>query len=249
MDNDSFKTTILGMFNAKEYVNYKRLKELIQKTKFSFEQTNEYTRNKWDHFKEYLYLYIEPNLIDELGGYIGLIKKMCAKAYPNDTNYELYDIEIKPQIINIQPTNVESQFDKIESTIIEKLSSAKYLIWVAMAWLTNKKIYEILLKKKKEGLNIRLILDDNVKNRQLDFSEFEHYYISVESKFKNIMHNKFCIIDMEMVLHGTYNWTIAANYNMETFETLKGTIEVKKFADCFVDMVQDCLCKNDVMNR
>lgn len=110
-----------------------------------------------------------------------------------------------------------------------------------MAWFTNEKIYEVLLKKKKEGLNIRLILDDNNKNKRLDFSGFEHYYILIESKYKNIMHNKFCIIDMKMVLHGTYNWTNAANYNMETCETVKGIKEVEKFADWFVNMVQDYL--------
>ena len=243
MDNEKFKEALLKLFETKQYADQKKCKELIKITKFSFDQTTEYTRNKWDHYKEHLYLYIEPTLFNELNCYNDLIEEMCRKTYPNDTGYELCNIDIKPNLqdINIDPISVEMRFDEIESTIIEKLSSAKYCIWVAMAWFTNEKIYEVLLKKKKEGLNIRLILDDNNKNKRLDFSEFEHYYILIESKYKNIMHNKFCIIDMKMVLHGTYNWTNAANYNMETCETVKGTKEVEKFADWFVNMVQDYL--------
>ena len=32
----------------------------------------------------------------------------------------------------------------------------------------------------------------------------------------NRMHDKFCIIDMDYVMHGSYNWTPTANKNVET---------------------------------
>ena len=33
---------------------------------------------------------------------------------------------------------------------------------------------------------------------------------------KNRMHDKFCIVDLDYIMHGFYNWTKAANYNRET---------------------------------
>lgn len=33
------------------------------------------------------------------------------------------------------------------------------------------------------------------------------------------MHDKFCIIDFEYVMHGSYNWTKTANFNDETLAT------------------------------
>ncbi len=43
-----------------------------------------------------------------------------------------------------------------------------------------------------------------------------NYRINIQSYYKNIMHDKFCIIDLATVVHGTFNWTNAANYNRET---------------------------------
>lgn len=53
---------------------------------------------------------------------------------------------------------------------------------------------------------------------------------------KNLMHHKFCIVDMEYVMHGSYNRTKAANYNGETLETSIDRELVKKFADQFIKM-------------
>jgi len=52
----------------------------------------------------------------------------------------------------------------------------------------------------------------------------------------NRMHDKFCIIDLEYVMHGSYNWTATANYNEETLATALDREFVKKFADEFMRM-------------
>ena len=50
----------------------------------------------------------------------------------------------------------------------------------------------------------------------------------------NRMHDKFCIIDFEYVMHGSYNWTKTANFNDETLATALDRDFVKKFADEFI---------------
>ena len=63
---------------------------------------------------------------------------------------------------------------------------------------------------------------------------FETYRIEIRSLYKNIMHDKFCIIDLKTVLHGTFNWTMAANYNKETMAIDRNRETAETFADEFL---------------
>ncbi len=53
---------------------------------------------------------------------------------------------------------------------------------------------------------------------------------------RNRMHDKFCIIDLEYVMHGSYNWSINAMSNSETLATALDKDFVKKFADEFMSL-------------
>ena len=50
------------------------------------------------------------------------------------------------------------------------------------------------------------------------------------------MHDKFCIIDMDYVMHGSYNWTATANKNVETWATALDHELVAKFAKEFMEL-------------
>ena len=52
--------------------------------------------------------------------------------------------------------------------------------------------------------------------------------------YKNIMHHKFCIIDLKTTIHGTYNWTKAAQYNKESISIDRNRETAEKFADEFM---------------
>ena len=110
-----------------------------------------------------------------------------------------------------------------------------------MAWFTNPVLYKALLAKKADGLNIQIIIDDNQKNKEAPFvleSDFETYRLCIRSLFQNIMHDKFCIIDLSTVIHGTFNWTNAANYNKETISIDRNPNTARKFADEFMKLKQ-----------
>lgn len=55
----------------------------------------------------------------------------------------------------------------------------------------------------------------------------------------NRMHDKFCIIDMHYVMHGSYNSTQAANYNEATLATALDHELVSKFAQEFMDLYNE----------
>ena len=55
----------------------------------------------------------------------------------------------------------------------------------------------------------------------------------MSERYKNIMHRKFCVIDLEVAMHGTFNWTKEhwdVDHNRETAKT---------FAEEFVKMRRD----------
>ena len=102
----------------------------------------------------------------------------------------------------------------------------------------KKKLACELLAKKKQGISIRIITSNEKSNMTL-MSELESNFEVVKVPLKgaylsNRLHDKFCIIDFEFVMHGSYNWSKAAQYNDETLATALDRDFVKKFADEFM---------------
>lgn len=169
------------------------------------------------------------------------IYELVDYIYEESDDYALGGVQIRPQILH--PDAVEYKehdvvFSEIQDTIIQGIRDAKYTIWTAVAWLSNQAIIDELLARKRQGVHVRLIISEENSNRpfyqQLN-SNFDVVLIPYHGwEDWNRMHDKFCIIDFEYVMHGSYNWTKAANYNDETLETALDRDLVKKFADEFV---------------
>ena len=108
---------------------------------------------------------------------------------------------------------IDTIFTNIENRIINEVMFARQSIRIAVAWFNQRSILDILTLKVKGGISVELLLhyDDINTNSQnsLDFSEFkENGGILIWAHCKSsTMHEKFCVIDSEVVLHGTYNWT------------------------------------------
>lgn len=129
-------------------------------------------------------------------------------------------------------------FDEIKDTIIQGIRSAKYIIWAAIAWFTDKEIFDELVLKQESGVNIRIITSDEQSNQYL-ISQLTETFDTVKvplsgAYLSNRLHDKFCIIDLEYVMHGSYNWSKNARSNDETLETALDRDLVKKFADEFL---------------
>lgn len=134
---------------------------------------------------------------------------------------------------------VSHHFEEIQDQIIEQIESARFTIWIAVAWFTDKLIYKKLLEKREQGVNIQLIINDDEINDQAKLNyekEFETYRIPKHGKHENIMHNKFCIIDLTTVIHGSYNWTNKARYNHETVEVIHSREAAEQFAEQFIKL-------------
>ena len=133
--------------------------------------------------------------------------------------------------------NAITEFNKIKTLITEQIQSAKYLIWVAVAWFTDKDLANELYRKAKQGVNVQIIINDDGINKCLS-GKLEQYFETHKIDPKNIclMHNKFCIIDLKKVIHGSYNWTNKAQYNDESVTLIESRNIAEEFASEFTKL-------------
>ena len=160
---------------------------------------------------------------------------------PDD--YALQQVEIRLQVIGTpdEVTEYNVVFDAIQEKVIQGIKDAKFIIWAAVAWFSNEAIYQELLAKKKQGLNIRIIVSQEDSNtNMISKLEENNFDVVVIPRWGNggynRMHDKFCIIDMDYVMHGSYNWTPTANKNVETLATALDHELVAKFAKEFMEL-------------
>ena len=139
---------------------------------------------------------------------------------------------------------VNAHFTNIKDIIIKELQSAQTEILIASAWFTNQNIFDILLEKLPKVSIKLIILNDDINNRPdgLNFQQFidkggQFYYGLKE----NPMHNKYCIIDTNTVITGSYNYTYFAEaINEENIVIIKNNEEiVKDYKDNFNKLIAD----------
>ena len=138
--------------------------------------------------------------------------------------------------------SIEAHFAKIKHQIIESIKNARFSIWVAVAWFTDKDIGNELRLKHINGVNVRVVVndDDTTKAYGLKFDSkgIEYAEVSPMTKWgKKLMHNKFCIIDLATVIHGSYNWTSNAAYNNESITITESRELSEEFALQFIELM------------
>lgn len=127
--------------------------------------------------------------------------------------------------------HIDAFFKDIQNTIISDIQNAHKEIMIAVAWFTNKKIFSSLLEKLDDGIKVKLIvINDNINIRKfgIDFQDFVTAGGELYFAEKNIpMHNKYIIIDDNVVITGSYNYTyLAETVNDENILRLSGASDV-----------------------
>ncbi|MBD1429457.1 phospholipase D-like domain-containing protein [Sphingobacterium litopenaei] len=129
---------------------------------------------------------------------------------------------------------------EIIERIKKELLEAQREILVAMAWFTDDDLFKILLNKADQGLEISIIIAEHADNEKLDFDLLNTKPNGEVIKIKNVgygmMHQKFCIIDKEVVINGSYNWSKNAKNNHENVIVTNFSKTVEEFLNTFHDM-------------
>lgn len=119
-------------------------------------------------------------------------------------------------------------FNDIRSHIVDKIETAQNSIKVAMAWFTNKVIFQLLIDKAAGGVKVDLVLSDSDINFASAYAlKFEsltrkgaNVVVSISNSGYHFMHHKFVVIDKKSVITGSYNWSNNAHNNHENIMIL-----------------------------
>lgn len=110
---------------------------------------------------------------------------------------------------------IEAHFENIRNLIIDNIRASKSEIKIAVAWFTQKQLYDAVLDALERDVKVSLIM-------MKDFINCGVYGLPLQNfvdKGGNLhfvnnrgwtMHNKFCLFDNSMVISGSYNWTYSA---------------------------------------
>lgn len=114
---------------------------------------------------------------------------------------------VLPEQIYVAGKGSEAYFNNIEEQIIKYLDEARVSIHVAIAWFTNQRIADKLIEKKKEGLDVKVVYYADNTNCKFGVNLDNIPYMPIRGTRGGIMHNKFCVIDNQKVITGSYNWS------------------------------------------
>ena len=131
---------------------------------------------------------------------------------------------------------IEAVFENIAERIVSEIEKAQNSIFIAVAWFTNRKIFNVLQRKAREGCKINLMYSaDHInENSSIDFDLLKtknSNVFPIGDGDNDLMHNKFCVIDHCTVITGSYNWSNKAESNHENITITNG---VTTLAEQFV---------------
>jgi hypothetical protein len=116
-------------------------------------------------------------------------------------------------------------FTDIRALLLSQLQYAQRSVYVAVAWFTDHALFALLCRlQEQHGIRVSLIIMQHDINRasgiayeQLIRLGGRFYCIDAqqESRYR-LMHHKFCVIDEQHLIIGSYNWTNQAANNMES---------------------------------
>lgn len=240
MTENQFLKTMIETIKYGDYKDKDELLTILRNSIITFDKTSNFTRKSYQCW-ENIDLRVPIPMLKIAEGYKKELNKLASSIYIESESYDFDELVIKPKLVDLDTNNPREHdvhFSDIKNTIIQGIRGAKYTIWCAVAWFTDREIYNEILHKKNDGVNIRIITSNEDSNQYLmsDLeSNFEVTKVDLKGAYlSNRLHDKFCIIDFEYVMHGSYNWSNTAPYNDETWATALDRDFVRKFADEFI---------------
>lgn len=142
---------------------------------------------------------------------------------------------------------IKAHFTHIGETIQHELNSAQTSITAAIAWLTDAELFNALVRAARRGVLVRIALLDDAINRRaaltrdnLTAVNGHCYWIPETGKSEGSLHHKFCVIDGNIVITGSYNWTRRAGRADENIMVVQGD---RKLATGYIQAFEALLKK------
>jgi len=125
---------------------------------------------------------------------------------------------------------------RIKKTIANLLCDAHTTFDLCVFTITDHQLTNQIVDCKRHGLKVRIITDDEkTKDRDSEIIDMERAGIDIKTDHTHYhMHNKFGIIDNQIAITGSFNWTYTATkHNQENLLATSKFEIVKQYNDEF----------------
>jgi phosphatidylserine/phosphatidylglycerophosphate/cardiolipin synthase-like enzyme len=129
-----------------------------------------------------------------------------------------------------------SRVEQCDSMLINLISQARKSIYVAMYSFTRDGLASALVDAKNRGVEVKVIMEEeNAYVQGSDYRMLKEAGVDVRLDGNPaLMHHKFMIVDGELVVTGSYNWSTAAeDRNDENFVVIRDKEVVDRFTQEF----------------
>lgn len=146
---------------------------------------------------------------------------------------------------------LKAHFSNIHKVIIGHLDQAQSEIIAAIAWFTDRDIFEVLCKKARSGIKVSVALMGDEINQGpggLNFQKLGNFggqvtFLPLGNRNERTMHHKFCVIDRSTVITGSYNWSPKARSSNENITVVTDSTDFAgKYLDTFDSLLVRAGC-------
>lgn len=175
-----------------------------------------YVENRLSEIDDEEIIGLLTRILNELENHETVIDEIDELLRPDGYSISNNDDEISiiGGIIDRNPPVVnQAHFQDIENRILAVLDEAQVSVRLVIAWFTNERLRDKLLEKQAQGVEISIaIYDDGINNRHgVDLTGLNTIRLRRGLR-GGLMHDKFCIVDNQVVITGSYNWTNNAEF-------------------------------------
>lgn len=186
--NELSKTNIKIKYSNPDFT-LTHAKYIIIDQKEVFIMTSNLTYSGLNNDRDFIFYTSDKNITIELNN-----------IFENDFNYKKY----KPKIDNliISPDNSRIKIEGI-------INSAKKSIYIYAENINDSSFENLIIKKAKEGVKIKIILPDSkkLKDNIPKINKFKEYGIEIYNLKKPYQHSKILIIDENIMYIGSINFS------------------------------------------
>ncbi len=123
--------------------------------------------------------------------------------------------------------------------IVSEIGTAKRSVDICVFTISDNRISDTILGAQRRGIKVRVLTDnDKLNDKGSDIAMLAEKGLDVKvDRTSAHMHHKFAVIDDEIVITGSYNWTrSAAEYNEENLLVTQEKGVVRSYLNEFNQM-------------
>ena len=123
------------------------------------------------------------------------------------------------------------------------LTYARKSLKIAVSWFTNFSLFKQIKQMANDGIKIQIIINNDLINNggyclNLDeLIESKNVELSLV-EYPHLLHHKFVIIDDDLLITGSYNWTRFSGKNYENMVVIKDEEIIEQFSNEFDELVE-----------